>query len=606
MAVFAWLRGGPDEPQLVALHAAADALLAFSFFAIPLAILWVLRHRLDLFRSHRTLAVLFCAFILCSGFLHVTELVENWMPIFGFQGLIKTLTAAIAVATMVFMWPLLPGLAHFSSDLKQINDRLRREVGAHEATLRELEAAHGELENRVAERTQELSLVNARFETALRGAEVYVFSQDRDLRYTWIYSPRGEEAAAAMIGRSDDEIAGSSPELGAVAAAKRRVLASGKAEDCEVSAIMPDRRALFALHVDPTFGSDGKPDGIMCAAIDISRIRSLESEQRRLTEELGAALQRYETALRGSNVTVYTQDRDLRYISVSRAMFGLDPEQILGRTDADILPADTLPGLAEIKREVLEQGQPRDTELRIEDAGYIHWYDFHIEPLRDVTGAIVGLTCAAVDVTAAKEGESHLRLLLREISHRSKNLLAVIQAMARQTGRHAGDIDIFLEQFSARVQALARAHDLLVQESWHGASLPDLVRTQLAHYLDGGASQISVGGPGALLKPEAAQSLGLALHELAVNAAKYGALSVPKGHVDIYWRRMPSAAGDAIEILWTESGGPPVTQPEKRGFGCLVIERNLARSIDCDVDLTFPPAGLRCRVLIPPSHITVN
>jgi PAS domain S-box-containing protein len=368
--------------------------------------------------------------------------------------------------------------------------------------------------------------------------------------------------------------------------------------------VLRERRALFALHVDPTFGKDGVIDGIMCAAIDISRIRSLESEQRRLTEEVGTALQRYETALRGSNVTVYTQDRDLRYTSVSSAMFGLDKEQILGRTDADILPAQTLSAISAIKREVLDAGQARDTELRIEDDGYVHWYDFHIEPLRDATGAIAGLTCAAVEITAAKEGEEHLRLLLREITHRSKNLLAVIQAMARQTARHAGNIESFLDQFGARVQALARSHDLLVQESWHGASLPELVRSQLGHYLDRGSSQVSVEGPGAFLKPEAAQSLGLALHELATNAAKYGALSVPKGHVDINWRRLPPAEGEGLEILWTESGGPAVAKPAQRGFGSLVIEQNLARSIDSDVDLSFSPDGLRCRVLIPLSQLT--
>jgi PAS domain S-box-containing protein len=324
-----------------------------------------------------------------------------------------------------------------------------------------------------------------------------------------------------------------------------------------------------------------------------------------LTEELGTALQRYETALRGSNVTVYTQDRDLRYTSVSSAMFGLGKEQILGRTDADILPPETLTAITAVKRNVIDAGQAHDTELRIEDGGYIHWYDFHIEPLRDVTGGIVGLTCAAVEITSAKEGEEHLRLLLREITHRSKNLLAVIQAMARQTARHAGNVENFLERFGARLQALARSHDLLVQESWHGASLSELVRSQLGHYLDREAgSQVSVGGPGALLKPEAAQSLGLALHELAANAAKYGALSVPKGHVDINWRRLPPAEGEGLEILWTESGGPRVAKPAQRGFGSLVIEQNLARSMDSDVDLSFSPDGLRCRVLIPLSQLS--
>jgi PAS domain S-box-containing protein len=485
-----------------------------------------------------------------------------------------------------------------------IDHSVGEDVASHEGSLRDLQRAHRELESRVAERTKELTLLKARFETALRGANVYVYSQDRDLRYSWIYSPRGEAAAAEMIGRTDNEILGSQ-EHEAVIGAKRRVLATGVAEDCEVSFVTPGRRALFALHIDPTYGPDKSIDGIMCAAIDISRTRSLETEQQRLSDELATTLQRYETALRGSNVTVFTQNRDLRYTSVSNTMFGLGVEEILGRTDEDILPPDSRASVVTLKREVLEQGEPTDSEIRVDLGSTVRWYDVHIEPLRDPVGAIAGLTCAAVDITERKEGEAHLRLLMRELTHRSKNLLAVIQAMARQTARHSGTIEGFLEQFSARLQALATSHDLLVQESWYGASLLELVRTQLGHYLDRNGSQISLAGPSVLLKPEAAQSLGLALHELATNAAKYGALSVPGGSVQIVWRRLLEPE-EGIEIDWTETGGPNVKEPERRGFGSLVIERNLSRSLDAEVHLTFRPEGVHCRMLIPLNQLSAT
>jgi two-component sensor histidine kinase len=258
-----------------------------------------------------------------------------------------------------------------------------------------------------------------------------------------------------------------------------------------------------------------------------------------------------------------------------------------------------------LKREVLEQGEPTDSEIRVDLGSTVRWYDVHIEPLRDPVGAIAGLTCAAVDITERKEGEAHLRLLMRELTHRSKNLLAVIQAMARQTARHSGTIEGFLEQFSARLQALATSHDLLVQESWYGASLLELVRTQLGHYLDRNGSQISLAGPSVLLKPEAAQSLGLALHELATNAAKYGALSVPGGSVQIVWRRLLEPE-EGIEIDWTETGGPSVKEPERRGFGSLVIERNLSRSLDAEVHLTFRSEGVHCRMLIPLNQLSAT
>jgi two-component sensor histidine kinase len=208
-----------------------------------------------------------------------------------------------------------------------------------------------------------------------------------------------------------------------------------------------------------------------------------------------------------------------------------------------------------------------------------------------------------IDVTERKAGEDHLRLLMRELTHRSKNLLAVVQAIARQTARHSGSIESFLDQFSARTQALATSHDLLVQESWYGASLSELVRLQLGHYLDHRASDITVEGPAIALKPEAAQSLGLALHELATNAAKYGALSTPSGRVTIEWRRLSPAEGYGLELIWTERGGPLVTAPTRRGFGSLVIEQNLARSLNADVELTFAPEGLQCRVRLQLEHI---
>jgi two-component sensor histidine kinase len=175
--------------------------------------------------------------------------------------------------------------------------------------------------------------------------------------------------------------------------------------------------------------------------------------------------------------------------------------------------------------------------------------------------------------------------------------------MARQTARHAGNIQTFLERFSARVQALSRSHDLLVQESWHGASLKELVSSQLAQYLDREPEQISIDGPNIQLKPEAAQSLGLALHELAANSAKHGALSRSGGHVAIRWR--PCASG-GFELLWRESKGPKVSPPKHRGFGSMVIEHNLTRALNAEVHLDFAAEGLTCRVAVPKDQLAAE
>jgi PAS domain S-box-containing protein len=351
---------------------------------------------------------------------------------------------------------------------------------------------------------------------------------------------------------------------------------------------------------------------IMAAAQE-TELERLENENRRLSDQvatqawelslLRARFARYETALRGSQVTVYTQDRDLRYMSISNSMLGRSAEAMLGCTDSEILAGDGAAAIMAAKREVLATGEAKRAEIPLEDARGIRWHDLHIEPLRNETNEIIGLTCASVDVTERKEGEAHLRLLLRELTHRSKNLLAVIQAMARQTANHAGSTDAFLKQFGSRLQALAASHDLLVRESWYGASLGELIRSQLSSYLDGNAVQISIEGPPIALKPEAAQSLGLALHELAINAAKFGALSVPKGRVSITWIRRETAVDNAVELDWREQLGPKVKARRKKGFGTMVIERNLARALDAKVNMDFDPDGLHCHIVIPASQI---
>jgi two-component sensor histidine kinase len=150
---------------------------------------------------------------------------------------------------------------------------------------------------------------------------------------------------------------------------------------------------------------------------------------------------------------------------------------------------------------------------------------------------------------------------------------------------------------------MASSHDLLVRESWYGASLGELVRSQLAAYVDRGQGQIAFEGPDVAIKPEAAQNLGLALHELAINAKKFGALSVPDGRVMIRWAPNGGGENSAVELNWVEQFGPKVKARRKRGFGSLVIERNLARSLDAEVNLEFEPDGVRCRIVIPASQV---
>jgi len=361
-----------------------------------------------------------------------------------------------------------------------------------------------------------------------------------------------------------------------------------------------------------TYGSTAAVDNMACNENNpnVAKVHNenqlpgdLADAQARELKMLRARFALYETVLRGSQVTIYTQDRNLRYTSITNPILGRAIENILGRTDEEILAPPSAAIVIALKREALASGQPNCAEVVLADARETRCHDLHIEPIRNDTGDIVGLTCASIDVTERKDGEAHLRLLLRELSHRSKNLLAVIQAMARQTARHVGSIDGFLNQFNARLHALAASHDLLVRENWHGASLEELVRSQLAAYIARDSGQVALQGPEVALKPEPAQNLGFALHELAVNAAKFGALSVPDGRLSITWDRRQSDVGEAIELNWREQFGPKVKVRRKRGFGSMVIERNLVRALDAKVQMEFDPDGLRCHIVIPASQL---
>jgi PAS domain S-box-containing protein len=300
---------------------------------------------------------------------------------------------------------------------------------------------------------------------------------------------------------------------------------------------------------------------------------------------------------------VFSQDDALRYTFASNPMFGHQVDEIIGRTDEEILPVKGRADVIALKHRVAASDSAETQEVALGEGDAERWYELHLEPLRGNDGVRIGLTCAAVDITDRKANEAHLRLLMRELTHRSKNLLAVIQAMARQSERFAGSTASFLEQFNARLHALASSHDLLVRGSWHGASLGDLIRSQLGHHLQGHHPPVEMAGPDIVVKPEAAQSLGLALHELATNAVKYGALSTERGRVSVTWRPVQTGDKPGIEIVWVEMGGPPVNAPTHSGFGTLVIDHNLARSLDASVALSYQPDGLRCRIVIPFTQI---
>jgi two-component sensor histidine kinase len=199
------------------------------------------------------------------------------------------------------------------------------------------------------------------------------------------------------------------------------------------------------------------------------------------------------------------------------------------------------------------------------------------------------IQCNIRDITERKRSEEHVKLLIAEVNHRAKNLLAVVQAVAQQTVKH-GDPATFAARLSDRIRGLAAGQDLLVENQWLGVEVSHLVEAQLAHFNELIGTRVLLHGPSARLTPEAAQGIGMALHELATNAAKYGALSNSVGGVHIAWQVI-AAAKPIFSMSWLEEGGPKVAAPARKGFGQIVIGRMVEAAVQGVTQINYEERG---------------
>jgi PAS domain S-box-containing protein len=277
--------------------------------------------------------------------------------------------------------------------------------------------------------------------------------------------------------------------------------------------------------------------------------------------------------------------------AAAERLYGYTAGEMLGQSIRRLLPAkrqnDETAMLAGVAAgETMAQFEA----TRLHKNGSTVEVSITVSPIHDRDGKVVGLSGIAHDITERKRAEELQFLLMREINHRTKNMLSVVQSIVRQTA--ASDTAEFIKHFSARIQALSANQDLLIKSDWRGVDLEDLVRAQLGSFVELIGTRIMVHGPRLRLAAAAAQSIGMALHELATNAGKYGALSGERGCVDIEWR----LDGDAFSIGWTERDGPDVEPPKRHGFGSTVISTVAKASVDGEVVLDYAATGLIWRL----------
>jgi PAS domain S-box-containing protein len=287
-------------------------------------------------------------------------------------------------------------------------------------------------------------------------------------------------------------------------------------------------------------------------------------------------------------------------------IFGYTADEMIGESILRIIPADRTDEEAEILARIRagQRFEHFDTVRRRTD-GVLVPISVTISPVKDGSGRIIGASKVARDISERKRFEEAQRTLSREVNHRSKNLLAVIQSIIRYTVTHSPQQD-FVRRISERLQALSANQDLLIESSWRGADIGHLVRSQLGHVDDMPMERVEIGGEDLFLVPTAAQALGMALHELATNAVKFGALSDSAGRVSVSWR-LERGAGDEADLVvsWLESGGPAVQAPEYAGFGTTIIERITGQSLGGRVQTKYAPAGLAWELRAPAAKLIV-
>ncbi len=233
------------------------------------------------------------------------------------------------------------------------------------------------------------------------------------------------------------------------------------------------------------------------------------------------------------------------------------------------------------------------TEFRVmRPDGAVRWCFGTAAPTVDDNGRVVRVSGVTIDITDRKEAEQRQDLLAREVDHRARNALAVVQSIVRLTRAHK--VDDYVAAVEGRIKALARAHALLSESRWHGADISALVEEELAPYRVGEGEQIAISGPNVSLLPHVAQGVALALHELATNAAKHGALTSMAGKVSLSWQQQ----SEALVLQWCESG-PPIVPPSARSFGLKVIRASIEQQLGGAARFEWQPTGLRCTLLIP-------
>ena len=310
------------------------------------------------------------------------------------------------------------------------------------------------------------------------------------------------------------------------------------------------------------------------------------------------ATQRIASIVESSDDAIVSKDLNgviINWNQGAERIFGYTAEEVVGKPITILIPPDRHDEEPSILERIRRGERVEHFEtVRMRKHGSRVDISLTISPVKNAEGKIIGASKIARDITERKRSEAQIAILAREAEHRAKNVLATVQATVHLT---QSDTPEGLKQaIEGRIQALANVHRLFVESRWEGADLHGLAQEELAAYSPGRETRVQIDGPSVLLEPNAAQAIAVILHELATNAAKYGALSVPNGQVRTEWSHEQNGQ---LVLRWTEKGGPPVEPPTRRGFGARVMENMVRGQFKGELKFDWHPEGLACEIVLP-------
>jgi two-component system CheB/CheR fusion protein len=481
-----------------------------------------------------------------------------------------------------------------NEEFQSVNEELQSANEELETSRDELQSVNEELETVNTELTtkiESLDRANSDLRNLLESTQIATIFLDRN-NLIKNFTPIAKDIFHLIesdLGRPLTDIA-SRLAYGALPDDVAKVVRSLSPIEKEVH--LADGETTFIMRILPYRTIDNVIDGVVITFIDISERKALEEERARLGNIVAFS--------RDAIIGVSLDGTIIAWNAGAERTLGYPAREAIGRRWTVLFAQDRIE-----EEERLFERLRRDEPARLHDTtmatadGRTIPVSVNVSPTRDLSGKVVGVALIARDVTERKQAEERQKLLLAELNHRVKNMLATVLSIANQTIDDAESLASFRRSFAGRIRALSETQNLMTRTNWTGATMRDVLQAEAAPHIKLGSDRVVLDGPGFLITPRAALTLALISHELMTNAAKYGSLSVPGGRVAVRWNVTGLGKERRVVVDWRETGGPKVAQPKRRGFGRRLIEEGLSYELGGKAELRFDSSGFNCRVELP-------